>query len=427
MPACCIAHIDVDAFFASVLVRADPSLQGKPLLALGMGGGCVIAASYEAKAKGIKTGMRLLDARKLCPGAIERISDFAEACRASVHIEEILARECPAMEKMSVDEWFLDLRTLVGGIPEDLGAWALDTQCMIRRHLDLTVSVGIGPTKTLAKMASEYRKPAGITVVAEEKLQVAKLPKASLQPATCNSSSFVSLASFLRSRPAAAIPGIGRKRMVHTEKHGWSTAWDFANAPRDTVVHLFGRPGGELQKELLGVVIYPIEVYARPPQSISRCRSFRRTRDAMTVYAQLQEHMTVTVMRMRKEHLSTRNLSIWLRNHEYSCTGTECRLPRSVDTEEELLPYARRMFQQAWKRGGMATQVGLVLGNLTPAGGNQYSLFEQPEKSEQRKNIQEALDDIHKRFGRDAIVRGPVVGLGRERKSRGTMVGDIEE
>jgi len=165
MPACCIAHIDVDAFFASVLVRADPSLQGKPLLALGMGGGCVIAASYEAKAKGIKTGMRLLDARKLCPGAIERISDFAEACRASVHIEEILARECPAMEKMSVDEWFLDLRTLVGGIPEDLGAWALDTQCMIRRHLDLTVSVGIGPTKTLAKMASEYRKPAGATIV----------------------------------------------------------------------------------------------------------------------------------------------------------------------------------------------------------------------------------------------------------------------
>src|SRR3989338_5482226 len=126
-----IAHIDVDAFFASVLVRADPSLQGKPLLALGMGGSCVIAASYEAKAKGIRTGMRLLDARKLCPGAIERISDFAEACRASAHIEEMLGRECPNMEKMSVDEWFLDLRTLVGGIPKDTSAWAFDTQQII--------------------------------------------------------------------------------------------------------------------------------------------------------------------------------------------------------------------------------------------------------------------------------------------------------
>jgi DNA polymerase-4/DNA polymerase V len=399
-----IAHIDVDAFFASVLVRSDPSLRGKPLLALGMGGGCVIAASYEAKAKGIKTGMRLLDARKLCPGAIERISDFAEACRASAHIEEILTRECPTMEKMSVDEWFLDLRTLVGGIPKDPAMWAQGIRMMIQQHLALSVSVGIGPTKTLAKMASEYRKPAGISVIAD-----------------------IGLNTFLQDRLAAAVPGIGPRRMIHAEKHGWRTAWDFANAERDTVVHLFGRPGGELQQELLGTMIYPIAVDARPPKSISRCRSFRRTNNAMAIYAQLQEHMTVTVMRMRKENLSARNLSVWLRNHEYEHSGTDCRLPRPMDTEEELLPYARRMFQKVWKRGGMVTQVGLVLGNLTPAGGSQYSLFEEPDKSEIRSNIQKALDDIHKRYGRDAVVRGPVVALGKERKKRGrTMVGDVD-
>ncbi|TSC60102.1 MAG: DNA polymerase IV [Candidatus Peregrinibacteria bacterium Greene0416_62] len=419
-----LAHIDVDAFFASVLVRTDPSLQGKPLLALGMGGGCVIAASYEAKAMGVKTGMRVSDARKICPGAIERISDFAEACRASTHIEEILRRQCPAMEKMSVDEWFLDLRTLVGGIPEDLGTWAADIQHTIQEHLALSVSVGIGPTKTIAKMASEYRKPAGVTAVTGYGLRVAGNLS---QPETRNPKPCIDLESFLRDRPAAAIPGIGRRRMIHTEKHGWTTAWDFAHAPRDTVVHLFGRPGRELQQELLGTVIYPIQVNERPPQSISRCRSFRRTSNEMAVYAQLQENMTVTVMRMRREHLSARNLSIWLRNQDYHSLGAKCRLPRSMDTEEELLVYARRTFHQVWKQGGCYTQVGLALCNLTPAGGNQYSLFEQMEKAQQRKNIQEALDDIHERFGRDSVVRGPAIVLGRERKKRErTMVGDTD-
>ncbi|OGJ57498.1 hypothetical protein A2881_03570 [Candidatus Peribacteria bacterium RIFCSPHIGHO2_01_FULL_55_13] len=408
-----IAHIDVDAFFASVLVRSDPSLQGKPLLALGMGGGCVIAASYEAKAKGVKTGMRLLDARKICPGAVERISDFAEACRASAHIEEILGRECPDMEKMSVDEWFLDLRTLVGGIPKNPAVWAQDIRMMIQRHLALSVSVGIGPTKTIAKMASEYRKPAGITIVTS--------PETPLR----NSQFSIFNFQFLRDRPAAAVPGLGPRRMIHAEKHGWKTAWDFANAPKDTVVHLFGRPGGELQQELLGTVMYPLQVNERPPKSISRCRSFRRTGNEMAVYGQLQEHMTVTVMRMRKEGLSARNMSVWVRDQEYDHAGAECRLPRPMDTEEELLPYARRAFRQVWKKGGMATQVGLALYNLSPAGGNQYSLFEDPAASHRRGNIQEALDEIHNRFGRDAVVRGPVVALGRERKKRTTMVGDV--
>jgi hypothetical protein len=99
-----------------------------------------------------------------------------------------------------------------------------------------------------------------------------------------------------------------------------------------------------------------------------------------------------------------------------------------MDTEEELLPYARRAFHQVWKRGGMYTQVGLALYNLSLAGAHQYSLFERPEKWEQRKNIQEALDDIHERFGRDALTRGPAIVLGRKRKTRGkTMVGDVDE
>src|SRR3989338_6355077 len=119
-----IAHIDVDAFFASVLVRSDPSLEGKPLLALGMGGGCVIAASYAAKAFGVKTGMRLTEALKLCPHAVHMPADFHEAARASHEIEAILRTLCPLVEQMSVEEWYLNLRTVTGGLPDNLEVWA---------------------------------------------------------------------------------------------------------------------------------------------------------------------------------------------------------------------------------------------------------------------------------------------------------------
>jgi DNA polymerase-4 len=119
-----ICHVDADAFFASALQRRQPQLRGKPLLALGMGGGCVIAASYEAKAFGVKTGMPLREARRLCPQAVAMPSDFSEALAASREIESILRDECPLVEQMSVDEWYLDLASLPGAESIDISGWA---------------------------------------------------------------------------------------------------------------------------------------------------------------------------------------------------------------------------------------------------------------------------------------------------------------
>src|SRR3989338_3335968 len=162
------AHIDCDSFFASVLARKDPQLKGKPILALGMGGGFVIAASYEAKAKGVRTGMRLIEARKLCPEAKPIISDFLESCRVSETIEQILESRCARIEKMSVDEWYLDLNSCQGGIPKNPEIWAGEIQEDIRKQIGVTVSIGIAPTKLLAKMAGEYRKPSGITIIIQK-------------------------------------------------------------------------------------------------------------------------------------------------------------------------------------------------------------------------------------------------------------------
>ncbi|MCB9808182.1 DNA polymerase IV [Candidatus Peribacteria bacterium] len=383
-----IAHIDADAFFASALQRKRPDLKGKPLLALGMGGGCVIAASYEAKAKGVKTGMRVSEARKLCPRAIALPSDFDEALLASKQIEQILRNRCPILERYSVDEWFLDLTSLVGGLPDNVKHWAEEVQHTVMQSTSLSVSIGIGSSKLLAKMASEYVKPAGVTYVYDVEM-------------------------FLRDRPAQAIPGIGKQRGLHIQPHGWKTAWDIATAPKEDIQKLFGRPGLAMQRELLGECVDPVNIESAPPKSISRTRSFPSTQNREMVYAHLLHHLTYTMLKMRREGLACSTVSVWLRSGAYTFDQKEQKLPQPMNTEEQVLPYVHRCFEKLYERGNNYTQVGLGLYGLNPKGGTQYSLFEDPRRTKQAESIQKALDTLHNRFGREAIKRGsamPVVG-----------------
>ncbi|MDD5041258.1 MAG: DNA polymerase IV [Candidatus Peribacteraceae bacterium] len=391
-------HVDADAFFASVLQRKDPRLRGKPLLALGAGGGIVIAASYPAKRKGVKTGMRLQDAKKLCPDAIALLSDFTEACRASEQIETILQAQTAAVEQMSVDEWFLDLRELVGGIPADLALWAKNVQHTISSSVGIGMSVGIAETKLLAKMASEYRKPAGITIVVEK----------SLHTAYC-----ILRTAFLKDRPVASIPGIGRARQVHAASLNWQTALDFACTEEKTFVHLFGRPGKDLQQELRGIPVASVVRESAPPKSVSRGRSFRCTRERADVFSMVVRHVSVCTLRMREQHLACRHLTLWVRDAAFRYADAHVRLPRPMDTEDTLLPYVRHCFARLWKHMNGCTQAGVALCNLLPAGPAQYSLFEEPENADRSESVQKTLDTVRARFGRDSIMRA----TGLQRKS----------
>ncbi len=377
-----IAHLDADAFFASVIVRKHPHLRGKPVFAIGMGGGCIIAATYEAKAKGVKTGMPLFEARKLCPGAIEMASDFAETGIASAQIESILRDVCPIVEQMSIDEWFLDLATMQGGIPTDLGVWAKATQSDVLRQTALSVSVGVGPSKTLAKMASEYRKPAGVTNVLDADIE-----------------------RFLRDRPAAAIPGIGRKRQAHADLHGWKTAWDFVQADVTLVQEVCGRPGLELQRELSGERVYELVHEPAAPKSISRCRTFKATRTLADIRAHMLRHLEYVVLKMRKQELACSIVCVWLRDRDFERSGLCRRLPQASRLESEILPEAQRCLETALEHGKFYNQVSLGLYGLAPAGAKQYSLFDDPAQDERAEHLQQALDNIHTKFGRNSLTR----------------------
>ncbi len=405
-----IAHIDADAFFASALQRKRPDLVGKPLLALGMGGGCVIAASYEAKTKGVKTGMRLSEARKLCRGAVALPSDFDEALLASRQIEQILQNRCPIIQRYSVDEWFLDLKSLPGGLPDNVKYWALELQETVKKSVNLTVSVGIGTSKLLAKMASEYVKPEGVTIVWSNKNHNNRSggPRAS--------ATALYIEDFLRNRSSGAIPGVGRRRELHCAAQGWKTAWDIAIADKETVQKLFGRPGLAMQRELLGELVEKVEIEAAPPKSISRTRSFLPTTDREMVYAHLLHHLTYTMLKMRRAGLACSVVSVWLRDASYTFDQKESKLPVAADTEEQVLPYVHQCFERLYEQGSSYTQIGLGLYGLNPKGGTQYSLFEKPEHTKEVENVQEAMDNLHKKYGRESIKRGAALAVTTAKK-----------
>jgi len=383
-----IAHVDADSFFASVLVRKDPRLRGKPLLALGMGGGCVIAASYEAKALGVKTGMPLAEALTFAPHAVQRSSDFNEAGLASQQIESILQTHCPLVEQMSVDEWYLDLATRVGGVPKNPSEVARSMQKDVLDQTGLSVSVGVGPSKLLAKMSGEYRKPSGICVTGTG------TPDA------------LDIETFLRDRPAAAIPGIGRRRSIHCEAEGWHTAWDIARAENHRLTKHFGRPGTDLKRELLGECLSAVSVEYAPPKSVSRARSFKPSDDTERVWAHLLRHTEYTVLKMRRDALGCKGLSVWLRDGEYEYESSHVSLPKLMDTEENLRPYVRRALAKIIRKRRRYTQVGLALWRLEPMTAAQFSLFEDPHRLIEAESVQKTLDSIHERFGRNAITHG---------------------
>ncbi|MBT3292863.1 DNA polymerase IV [Candidatus Peregrinibacteria bacterium] len=399
------AHIDADAFFTSVLQRKNPSLKGKAVLATGMGGGCVIAASYPAKAYGVKTGMRVTEAKKLVPKAIVLPSDFLEACVASEQLQSIIQENASLTERYSVDEWFLDLNTKTGGCPKNLKVWAQKLQSQMLYSTDISVSFGIAPSKLLAKMASDYRKPAGITVLFQTDIE-----------------------AFLKDRSAEAIPGIGRRRALHAQAHRWNTAWDVANANLEVVQRLFGKPGLSMQQELLGKSIEPICAIPAPPKSISRCRSFRPTGNQEDLCSQLFSHLTRTVLKMRLQNLACQRVTVWLRDKDYkNHIGHDCKLPQSIDTEEELLPYVKSCFSKCFNKGNTYTQVGLGLMDMKPKSFPQYSLFQNPKQLEGCEKIQKALDKVHQKYGRDAVLRGSAIYTHTRRPSQNqpTMYGEI--
>ena len=279
-----IVHFDGDAFFASVEQAIDPSLKGKPVVT-GKERGIIACASYEAKALGVKRGIPLHEAVKMCQQLIVLPSDYETYSLYSKRMFDIMRRFTPIVEEYSIDEGFADisgLRRVFHTSYEDI---ARQLQSSIQAELDITVSVGLSLSKSLAKLASKFRKPRGFTAVAGNHIHL-----------------------FLQRTPLEKVWGFGPNTVQLLTKQGLQTAYDFVMRPEKWAERLMGKVGRELWNELRGNAVYPVTTEEKSTYAtISKCKTFTApSRDREFVYARLVRNMESAFIKLRRHKLRVR-------------------------------------------------------------------------------------------------------------------------
>src|SRR3972149_1098725 len=260
-----VVHIDLDAFFASVELKKRPELKGKPVIVGGAGDpakrGVVSAASYEARTYGVTSGMPLKTAKKLCPDGVFLPVDFESYEKESERFMAILREYSPLVESFGLDEAFLEIEPRGPGqgqeqeqeqdlFPGAIAA-ARELKWRVRKELDLTASVGVGPNKLLAKMATEMKKPDGFFYIKERDAE-----------------------RILRNLPARRLPGVGPKTEARLKDLGINTVGELARTPLPRLERNFGpNIGKTLHEHSLGIDTSPVVPFYEP-DSMSRELTF---------------------------------------------------------------------------------------------------------------------------------------------------------
>jgi DNA polymerase-4/DNA polymerase V len=374
-------HLDADAFFASCEQAVKPELRGRPVIT-GKERGIVAAASYEAKALGIKRGMRLFEVRKICPEAVILPSDYETYSLFSLRIFEILRRFSPDVEEYSIDEAFVDLTGLRRSFHGPYGAIAARMQRTIEKELNITVSAGVSLSKVLAKIGSKHKKPRGLTLIPGREIHL-----------------------YLARLPVEKIWGIGPNTAALLCKLGVRTALDFARKDEGFVQKYLSKPYREIWEELNGRSVYPVSTAPREDyQSISKAKTFTPPSQEKTfVFAQLSKNLEGACIKARRHGLAASGLIVFLRKQDFTESGVEIKLSRPTAYPSELIAPLREGFDELYRPGALYRQTGVVLACLVPEDSVQFSLFDNVLKIEKMERLYNAVDKLSGKFGKHTV------------------------
>lgn len=376
-----IMHIDADAFFASCEQAINPELKRKPVIT-GKERGIVAAASYEAKARGVERGMRLFEAKKVCPEVIILPSDYETYSLFSVRMFEILRRFSPDVEDYSIDEAFVDITGLRRIFHGSYGQIARTMQETIEKELDITVSVGVSLSKVLAKVASRYKKPRGLTIIPGRDIH-----------------------TYLASLPTEEVWGIGPNTSALLKKIGIKTALEFARKDWEFIKRYLSKPYQEIWHELNGRSIYPVIAESKSEyQSISKTKTFTPPScDEAFIFAQLSKNLENACIKARRHKLVASRLIIFLRRQDFRDTGIELKLNRPTAYTAELFGSLREGFLKIYRPDTPYRSTGVVLTGLMPEKGIQYILFDDVTRIQKMARIYMAIDILSERFGKHTV------------------------
>lgn len=383
-----ILHADLDSFYASVEQRDDPTLRGRPVL---VGGGVVLAASYEAKAYGVRTAMGGAQARRLCPHAVVVPPRMNAYTRASEAVFEVF-RDCtPIVEPLSVDEAFLDVGGLrrVSGTPVQI---AERLRADVRDRVGLPITVGVARTKFLAKVASQEAKPDGLLLVP---------PDQEL--------------AFLRPLPVRRLWGVGAVTAEKLHAHGIATVADVAELSESTLASLLGAAMGRQLYALSRNIDRRRVTTGVRRRSVGAQRALGRAGNRMS--AAEVDAVVVTLIdritgRMRTAGRTGRTVVLRLRFDDFTRATRSHTLPWATSATQPILAAARQLVASAApliaQRG--LTLVGFAVSGVDRSGAQQLMLpFGQEEG---RLEIDAAIDRVRRRYGRSALT--PAVLVGRD-------------
>jgi DNA polymerase IV len=378
-----ILHADLDAFYASVEQRDDPRLVDRPVI---VGGGVVLAASYEAKACGVRTAMGGAQARRLCPQAVvvqPRMSAYADASKA---VFKVFEQTSPLVEGLSIDEAFLDVRGLerISGTAAEIAA---QLRRAIRERVGLPITVGVARTKFLAKVASGVAKPDGLLVVP---------PEGEL--------------AFLHPLPLERLWGVGSVTSKKLGERGIKSVGEVAKLGEAALVSMLGGAAGRRLHALAH------NHDPRPVRSRRRRRSIgaqralgRSPRSWDALDAVLVGLVDRLARRLRAARRACRTIVLRLRFDDFSRATRSHTLLEATTQTQTILATGRGLLATAMpmiERRGI-TLIGVALGNLEDEGATQLAL---PYDRERVSALDATLDAVRDRFGPDAITRAVLLG-----------------
>ena len=378
---CTVLHVDMDAFYASVEMRDNPELRGKPVIVGGLGGrGVVAAASYEVRKYGVHSAMPMREALKRCPHAMCVKPRFDRYKEVSNTVFEIFHRFTPLVQGLSLDEAFLDVTHSQAalGSAESI---AKQIKQLILKETELTASVGVAPNKLVAKIASDLRKPDGLVVVLPEQVT-----------------------AILDPLPIRRLHGLGNKTAPLLERIGIVTLRDLRLAPDATLRSVFGKYSSQMKARAAGEDDRPVIPDYDEKQISSETTFDKDIVDPSQLHAELVQLADRTAARLRSQGWLSERVTVKIRRHDFKTYTRQCAVRPATQETKPLAAAAAKLLNE-WIAAQPRTAIrllGVGAGDLTAQ--PQLELFSAQE-SKKNQHLDATLDDIRAKFGNAAVSR----------------------
>lgn len=389
-----IIHIDMDAFFASIEQLDHPEWRGLPVIVGGDKRGVVAAASYEARVYGVHSAMPIFQAKKLCPQGIYTPGRRARYMEISYQVMAVLRCFSPVVEQASIDEAFLDgngLERLFGPI-DQLGR---SIKAAVKEYTSLSCSVGIAPVKFLAKIASDLNKPDGLSILYPEDIP-----------------------AFLSTLPLAKIPGLGPQTLKGIRELGISTAGEAQRLEADFWTRRFGKIGQAIYERCRGIDPREVEPYVEAKSESAENTLNQDTLNLEELKTWLLRQSERVGASLRKSGYSGRTITLKVKYADFKQITRSHSLKKSTNSTRTIYEVAARLLDELAPKSKIRL-IGVGVSNFGDEQSEESMLplpgimSEKPDRlvpegldEHKEASLDEALDNLRRKFGPDAVVRG---------------------